>query len=459
MSTPTAPCRRFNIQYRADAAHNDFLALLEARKNGGDKPAQAQEEAVAAMLDAVRRDGLAAVVDYTRQYDCPHFGPELFQTPASALEQAAKALPAADLAVIREAIAHVHEFHSRQAEKSWFMTRPDGTLLGQQLTPVDRAGLYVPGGRSGETPLISSLIMNAVPARIAGVPELAVISPPRKDGSISPYILATAHLLGITELYAAGGAWGIGALAFGAGPLRPVDLICGPGNIWVSTAKRLLIGQVGIDMIAGPSEILILADASANPAWVAADLLSQAEHDPLACAVCISASAELLDAVAIELARQVELLPRAEIARAALRDWGALVQVPQESQAATDGQAPEEPLAFELSNRMAPEHLELLFDDPWRIMPRIRHAGAVFMGHYSAEPLGDYFAGPNHVLPTLGTARFSSALGVQTFCKKTSIIAASQAFAQDAARAIGRLARLEGLEAHARSAELRGAEK
>ncbi len=441
-ASPQAVCRIFNVNSLEEAA--PFEALLAARAESGDNAARAaQEEAVAAMLAAVRRDGLEAVLAFTRQHDCPGFKADQFSLPPAALEAAASAIPADDLALIREAAANIREFHAHQLERSWFMTRPDGTVLGQALNPVDRAGLYVPGGRGGETPLVSSLLMNAIPARLAGVPEVVAVSPPRNDGSVSPYILAAAHVAGVNEVCAVGGAWAIGALAYGAGPLRPVDLICGPGNIWVSTAKRLLIGQVGIDMIAGPSEVLILADSSANPAWAAADMLSQAEHDALACSVCITTDKALAERIVLELEAQCRLLPRAETALAALRDWGAVLTVPDLETAAA------------LSNRMAPEHLELLVDDPWALMPRLRHAGAIFMGHHAAEPLGDYYAGPNHVLPTLGTARFSSALSVQTFCKKTSIIAPSAEFARKAAHAVGRLARLEGLEAHARSAEAR----
>jgi histidinol dehydrogenase len=304
-------------------------------------------------------------------------------------------------------------------------------------------GLYVPGGRGGETPLLSSLLMNAIPAQVAGVREIAVVSPPRGDGALSPYILAAAHLLDISEIYRVGGAWAIGALSRGTASIPRVDVIAGPGNIWVTTAKRLVQGRVGIDMIAGPSEILIVADASANPAWVAADMLSQAEHDELASAICITADADFAGAVLRELEIQCNALPRALIARKALENWGAMVL------------APDMDVAMNLCNRIAPEHLEVLVKDPWELLPRIRHAGAVFMGPHSPEAAGDYFAGPNHVLPTLGTARFTSALSVQTFCKRTSIIATSPAFAREHADSIARLARLEGLEGHARSAEAR----
>lgn len=434
-------CSFFTAASASDAA--SFLQILAGR----DEPVTASQEnavpvetTVRAILDDVRRNGLKAVMEYTRRFDAPECSEAEFRVPEEDLARAAASIPAEDTAILREAIANIRLFHEAQKEQSWFTTRPDGTVLGQRVTPVDRAGLYVPGGKGGSTPLISSLLMNAIPAQVAGVPEIAVISPPQADGTVNLYILAAAHLLGLTEVYAAGSAWGIAALAYGAGSLRPVDVIAGPGNIFVATAKRLLIGTVGIDMIAGPSEILIIADETANPAWAAADMLSQAEHDPLASSVCLCTSEPVCRGILRELESQCAALPRADIAGESLQRYGAVIYTPQME------------TALELANRIAPEHLELLVADPWVLVPRIRHAGAIFMGHYAAEPLGDYFAGPNHVLPTMGTARFSSALGVETFCKKTSLIAASQAFAGAGAEAVARLARLEGLEAHARSA-------
>lgn len=433
-------CSFFTASWADDAA--SFLHVLAGR----DEPAPARTDAapvettVRAIMDDVRRNGLKAVMEYTRLFDAPECSEAAFRVPGADLARAAAGIPAGDTAILHEVIANIRRFHEAQKQESWFTTRPDGTVLGQRVTPVDRAGLYVPGGKGGSTPLISSLLMNAIPAQVAGVPEIAVISPPQADGTLNPCILAAAHLLGLTEVYAAGSAWGIAALAYGAGPLRPVDVIAGPGNIFVATAKRLLIGTVGIDMIAGPSEILIIADETANPAWAAADMLSQAEHDPLASSVCLCTSEPLCRDILRELETQCAALPRAETAGESLRRYGAVIHTPRME------------TALEIANRIAPEHLELLVAEPWPLLPRIRHAGAVFMGHCSAEPLGDYFAGPNHVLPTMGTARFSSALGVETFCKKTSLIAASREFAGAGAEAVARLARLEGLEAHARSA-------
>lgn len=421
-----------------ESAWSELQNLLSGR----DNPQQTVEADVRGMLEAVQRGGDAAVLDYTRRFDSPDMALPL-RIPAEALEEATRSASPESLRCIREAAENIRAFHEAQKDRSWFLTRDDGTILGQKINAVDRAGLYVPGGRGGDTPLISSLLMTAIPAQVAGVREIAVVSPPRRDGTLNPYILATAHLLGVTELYRMGGAWAVGALAYGTQSVPGVDVIVGPGNIWVTTAKRLVQGRVGIDMIAGPSEVLILADASARPDWIAADMLSQAEHDTLASAICITADSALASAVLAELERQTVSLPRADIARKALADWSAVVLVPDMD------------AALELANRIAPEHLEILMDDPWSVLPRIRNAGAVFLGPYSPEPLGDYFAGPNHVLPTMGTARFSSALSVQTFCKRMSIIAASPDFARNHADTVASLARLERLEAHARSMESR----
>ncbi len=414
------PCRTLFLRSVDDG--EELQALLAGRDNPGDTV----EPAVREILDTVRAGGDAALADYTRRFDCPGFDAARIRVGEDEIAAALEEVGPGDRAIIAEAAANIRAFHEAQKERSWFSTRPDGSVLGQMVTPVDRAGLYVPGGQGGNTPLISSLLMNAIPAQVAGVPEIAVISPPRKDGTLNPFILAAAHHLGVTEVHRAGSAWAIAALAFGTETVRPVDVIAGPGNIWVTTAKRLLIGRVGIDMIAGPS-----------------DMLSQAEHDPLASSICVTDSPALVDALKLELAAQCDTLPRADIARKALVDWGAIVVVPDMD------------TGVAITNRIAPEHLEVLTRDPWALLGSIRHAGAVFLGGWSPEPVGDYFAGPNHVLPTMGTARFSSALSVQTFCKRTSVISATAAFTRSNAASIARLARLEGLEAHARSAESR----
>lgn len=437
----TTPCPIIEILNTNEA--KPFLTKLLSRGNPELESGHRVEDNVKAILEQVKASGLSAVISYSKKFDCPDFNENNFKVTPAQLADATAALTGDELTIIKTAIEQVREFHQKQKSESWFMTRPDGTILGQMLRPVDRAGLYVPGGQGGNTPLISSVIMNAVPAQVAGVSELALVSPPRPDGTLNQHLLGTAHLLGISEVYACGSAWAVAALAYGAGPLKPVDVIVGPGNIFVATAKRLLLGTVGIDMIAGPSEICVLADSRARADWVAADLLSQAEHDALASSILVADDKEFLWEVAQELDKQLLTLPRADIARKSLADWSALISLPSLDQ------------CIDLVNLIAPEHLEVLTSDPWAVLPKIRHAGAIFMGDYSSEPLGDYYAGPNHVLPTMGTARFASALSVETFCKKSSIIAASKTFSQGSAPAVAKLARLEGLEAHARSAEIR----
>ncbi|MBQ9452908.1 MAG: histidinol dehydrogenase [Desulfovibrio sp.] len=429
-------CRILTLQHEQEWP--ELSRWLRARHN----PGNGVEDAVKEILAAVRKEQDDALVAYTRKFDCPDFALPLRVSPQE-IARAAAAVSIENRGIISAAAANIRAFHEAQRERSWFLTRPDGSILGQQVTPVDAAGLYVPGGQGGNTPLISSLLMTAIPAQVAGVQRIVVCTPPRKDGSVNPHILAAAHLLDIDEVYRVGGAWSVAAMAYGTQSMAPVDVIAGPGNIYVTTAKRLVQGVVGIDMIAGPSEVLTLADASADPVWLAADLLSQAEHDPLASAICVTDSRRLAETLQQELEKQCATLPRVAIASRSLDDWGAIVVTPDFN------------TAIAVANKTAPEHLEICTRDPWSILPAIRHAGAVFLGRYSPEPVGDYFAGPNHVLPTLGTARFSSALSVQTFCKKTSVIAASKAFLQQNMQSIAALARLEGLEAHARSVEAR----
>ena len=431
------PCRELTY-----ASREDWDAIAELMEQRRDPDAKV-DAIVRDILENVRTRGDEALAEYTRKFDCESFEPGMLRVPKSAIREALDAIPAEDAAILDEAIGRIRDFHLNQKEKSWWTTGEDGTVLGQMVRPVDRVGLYVPGGQGGETPLISSLIMNAIPAQVAGVDSIAVTSPPRKDGTLNPYILATAGLLGLDEIYLTGSAWAIAALAFGTETIAPCDVLAGPGNIFVATAKSQLIGKVGIDMVAGPSEIAILADGSANPAWLAADMLSQAEHDPLAASILVTPDADLAAKVQAELKDQCSALPRCEIAGSSLEKWGAVITVPDLETGA------------ELINLLAPEHLELAVDDPWTLLGSIRHAGAIFMGHNSPEPVGDYFAGPNHVLPTLRTVRFSSALSVQNFCKKSSVIAASPAYVAEHGSKIARLARLEGLEAHARSVECR----
>lgn len=431
------PCRELTYSVRDD--WNAIEAWLEQRKDPDTKV----DNIVRDILADVKKRGDEALAEYTRKFDCDSFETADLRVPKAAIQTALSEIPDTDVAILEEAIERIRTFHLNQKEKSWWTTAEDGTVLGQMVRPVDRVGLYVPGGQGGETPLISSLIMNAIPAQVAGVDSIAVSSPPRKDGTLNPYILATAALLDLNEIYLAGSAWAIGALAYGTDTIAPCDVLAGPGNIFVATAKAQLIGQVGIDMVAGPSEIAILADDSAKPAWLAADMLSQAEHDPLAASILVTPDASLAANVKEELVTQCAALPRGEIAAKSLENWGAIITVPTIEAGA------------ELINLLAAEHLELALADPWTMLGSIRHAGAIFMGHNSPEPVGDYFAGPNHVLPTLRTVRFSSALSVQNFCKKSSVIATSAGYVAEHGDKIARLARLEGLEAHARSVEQR----
>ncbi len=431
------PCRELTYTTRED--WDGIESWLEQRKDPDTKV----DTIVRDILADVKKRGDEALIEYTRKFDCDSLETANIRVSESAIKAALEDIPSDDAAILEEAIERVRTFHLNQKEKSWWTTAEDGTVLGQMVRAVDSVGLYVPGGQGGETPLISSLIMNAIPAQVAGVESICVFSPPRQDGTLNPHILATAALLGLDEVFLSGSAWAIGALAYGTESVTPCDVIAGPGNIFVATAKAQLIGQIGIDMVAGPSEIAILADDSANPAWLAADMLSQAEHDPLAASILFTPHKDLAAKVCEELKVQCAALPRGEIAAKSLEDWGAIVLVDDLEAGA------------EFINLLAAEHLELALADPWTMLGSIRHAGAIFMGHTSPEPVGDYFAGPNHVLPTLRTVRFSSALSVQNFCKKSSVIAASANYVSKHGEKIARLARLEGLEAHARSVEQR----
>ena len=364
------PCRMISYQSK-----DDWKGIRELLA-GRDNPENSVEPVVREILHHVHTEGDKALVHYTQKFDCPSFTADMVQVSEETLARAASEIPAEDFEIIKEAAANIRSFHENQKEKSWFTTSEDGTILGQVVRPVDRAGLYVPGGKGGDTPLISSMLMNVIPAQVAGVEDICVVSPPRADGVPNQYILAAAHHLGIKNVFACGSAWAIAALAYGTDTIPAVDVIAGPGNIFVTTAKRMFIGTVGIDMVAGPSEILILADNSGNPVQIAADMLSQAEHDPLASAILVTDSEQLAQRVCDELATQTGLLPRNDIASAALRDWSAIIVTPDMD------------TAVELSNNVAPEHLEVLVEDPWTLLPAIRNAGAIFMGANSPEPVG-----------------------------------------------------------------------
>ena len=400
-------------------------------------------QAVERILEDVRRNGDKALIQYARRFDSPKINAASMQVTAAELAGASKKVDRKFVRALNRAATQIEDFHQQQVRKSWIDARRPGTLLGQLINPVDAAGVYVPGAKGGETPLVSTVLMTAIPAKIAGVPEIVMVTPSTKAGGVNPHLLVAAKKVGIKKIYKVGSAWAIAALAYGTATIPRVDVIAGPGNIYVTLAKKIVAGTVGIDMIAGPSEILVIADESANPEFAAADLLSQAEHDVLSSAILVTNSAETAKAVATAVQRQLATLPRKETAAESLARFGAIFVV---RNLAT---------AIDLANQMAPEHLELQISDPFEYMGRIRNAGAVFLGHYTPEPIGDYVAGPNHVLPTAGAARFSSALSVDHFIKKTSVIHYSQkAFKKEAADVM-RLAESEGLGAHVRSIQVR----
>jgi len=425
---------------RLDASTPGFEAALARLTAFDAKDDAAVDAAVVAILADVRARGDAAVLDYTVRFDRVRAqSVAALELSASECRSAFEALAAADRDALVLAADRIRAFHERQRGESWSFTEADGTRLGQKLTALDRVGVYVPGGKAAYP---SSVLMNALPAKVAGVAEIVMVSP-TPDGARNPLVLAAAHLAGVTRAFAIGGAQAIGALAYGTATIPAVDKIVGPGNAYVAAAKRRVFGTVGIDMIAGPSEILVIADASADPDWVTMDLFSQAEHDEDAQAILLSPDAGLLDAVAASIARQLPAMPRKEIIGASLARRGALIRVRDLGEACA------------IADRIAPEHLELAVDDPEALLAKLRHAGAIFLGHFSSEALGDYCAGPNHVLPTARSARFSSPLGVYDFQKRTSVIAISRAGAQTLGRAAMTLARGEGLSAHALAAEYR----
>ena len=400
-------------------------------------------EAVEAILGRVRREGDAAVLDYGRRFDCPTLTVESLRVSEAEFARAEEEVDEAFRATLRLAIDRIRTFHERELEDSWLLTRDDGTITGRLVRPVDSAGLYVPGGTEGATPLVSSVLMNGLPARIAGVGRRVMVTPPNRHGGVSAPLLVAAQAIGIDEVYKAGSAWAIGALAFGTATIPRVDVIVGPGNQYVAEAKRQVQGRVRIDMLAGPSEVLVIADHTADPAFIAADLLAQAEHDPQALALALVTEPEQAPAIVAELERQLPELPRADIARTALAARGLILEV---------GGVAE---AIELANDIAIEHLELQVAEPWQWLAKIRHAGAIFLGSWTPEAAGDYVAGPNHVLPTMGTARIASALGVETFLKKSSIISYSREALIADGDHIRRLAALEGLTAHGNSVAVR----
>jgi len=408
------------------------------RKSYGDDATL--EKRVADILKRVREDGEEAVYQLTEEFDHINLRQSGLKVSDEEIQGAYQDVNEDYLEAMRSAKGNILRYHEKQKRTSWMDPDQDGSILGQLILPLKRVGIYVPGGTASYP---SSVLMNALPAVVAGVKEIVMVSPPRADGTLLPEVLVAAAEAGVTEVYKIGGAQGIGVLAFGTETISPVDKITGPGNIYVTLAKKQVFGTVDIDMLAGPSEILILVDESGRPEELAADLLSQAEHDRLASAILVSPSRQLLEQTILEVERQLVDLPRAEIARASWETYGAAILV-------SDLQE-----GMDLANKIAPEHFELVVKDPYSWLGQVRNVGAVFLGRYSPEPVGDYFAGPNHVLPTGGTARFYSPLNVDTFMKKVSVIGYSKAALKRDAKQIAVLARSEGLEAHARAVEAR----
>ncbi len=418
----------------------DFEARFSALLAFEGAQDAAVDAAVAGILEDVRRRGDAAVLEYTRRYDRVQAASvAALEFTRDEMQRALVALPAASRSALEQAAARVRAYHERQVTQSWSYRDADGTRLGQQVTALDRVGIYVPGGKAAYP---SSVLMNALPARVAGVGEIVMVVP-TPGGEKNPLVLAAAALAGVDRAFAIGGAQAVGALAYGTSTVPQVDKIVGPGNAYVAAAKRRVFGVVGIDMVAGPSEIVVVCDGTVDPDWIAMDLFSQAEHDELAQAILLAPEARFIDQVAASIERQLAAMPRREVIRAALENRGALIAVRDLEEACA------------LVNRIAPEHLELAVADPEALLPKIRHAGAIFLGGHSCEALGDYCAGPNHVLPTSRTARFSSPLGVYDFQKRSSIIEVSPQGAQRLGAIAAELARGEGLTAHAQSAEYR----
>lgn len=399
-----------------------------------------QERAVAGILEQVRERGDVALFEYTERFDHARIDASTIRVTEDEITHAYEEVPSDLVEVIRKALVNIRSFHEKQMQKSWFTTTAEGTMLGQKITPLERVGVYVPGGKAVYP---SSVLMNIVPARTAGVDRIIMTTPPGRDGRVNPATLVAAHLAGVDEVYKVGGAQAIGALAYGTQSIRKVDKIVGPGNIFVALAKKAVYGHVSIDSIAGPSEILVLADETADPRYVAADLLSQAEHDEMAAAMLVTTSEKLGRQVEKEIEAFLAVLSRSEIIRKSLDNFGCILL-------ASDKQD-----AIDAVNAIASEHLEILTASPFEDMMRVRNAGAIFLGPYSSEPLGDYFAGPNHVLPTNGTARFFSALSVDDFIKKSSIIYYSRPALQAVSQDIVTFAESEELTAHANSVSVR----
>ncbi|WP_434111864.1 histidinol dehydrogenase [Methylocaldum sp. GT1TLB] len=429
---------------RLEAGSANFAKGLDAVLAWDEAEDAAIHARVMDIIARIRKEGDAALIELTRLYDrFDAVNASGLELSRDELKKAWDGLPAESAEALMKAGDRIRLYAERQKMDSWRYAEPDGTVLGQQVTPLDKVGVYVPGGKAAYP---SSVLMNAIPAKVAGVPEIVMVVP-TPGGETNPLVLAAAYLAGIDRVFRIGGAQAVAALAYGTATVPRVDKIVGPGNIYVATAKKLVFGQVGIDMVAGPSEILVISDGGTDPDWIAMDLFSQAEHDEDAQAILVSPNRAHLDAVEASIRRLLPTMERAEVIRTSLSRRGALIEVRDLDEAA------------EVANRIAPEHLELSVEDPESLATKIRNAGAIFMGRYTAEALGDYCAGPNHVLPTSGTARFSSPLGVYDFQKRSSLIFCSPQGADQLARTASVLARGEGLTAHARSAEYRIVER
>lgn len=429
------------IEYKGSL--DEVISIIKDRANIDEK----YENIVKDILMNVKKNGIDAVIDYNKKFDSANFRKEDLKVTEEEIKAAYKKVDDEFLIAIKKAMSNVENFHKKQLRNSWMDYGTRGEVLGQKISPLKRVGLYVPGGQGGNTPLVSTVLMTGIPAKVAGVPELVMITPPNSKNEVNPYLLVTADLVGVSEIYKMGSAWGAGALAYGIEGIKPVNKIVGPGNIYVTVAKKQLYGTVDIDMIAGPSEVLVIADENANPAFVAADLLSQAEHDNLAASILISNSDKLIKEVQKEIEQQLEKLERKDIAKESLNRYGVIIKTENLEE------------AFYISNEIAPEHLELEIENPFEYISKVENAGAVFLGKYTPEPVGDYFAGPNHVLPTNMTAKFYSPLSVDDFIKKTSIVYYPKELLLSEADHIIKLAKIEGLTAHANSVRIRKEEK
>ena len=425
------------VKLNEDSKKNILEDLLKRSPNNYDQYTDSVNE----ILSNVKENGDKAIFDYTKKFDGADINAENILVTKEEIEEAYDSLENKELVdIIRKSLNNIKVYHEKQKQYSWFDSKPDGSLLGQKVTPIARVGVYVPGGKAAYP---SSVLMNVIPAKVAGVEEIVMVTPPGKDGKVNPNTLIAANEAGVDKIYKVGGAQAIGALAYGTESIKKVDKIVGPGNIFVALAKKAVFGFVSIDSIAGPSEILVLADETANPKYVAADLLSQAEHDELASAILVTTSEELANEVSKWVDKFVKELSRTEIMEKSLENYGYILV----AETMDD--------AIDAANEIASEHLEILTKNPFDTMTRVKNAGAMFLGEYSSEPLGDYFAGPNHVLPTNGTAKFFSPLSVDDFIKKSSIISFSREALEPMSQNIQKFAKAEGLTAHANSIKVR----